>query len=327
MQTIFLAATQTFLRDNYFAFAKVATDAARNKLFQSRIARPSSLHRPHWPDSKKKGLKWHNFPTRCAQSFPFSSLFFFFLPPGSAVFNRGINQPEYGRWSWSWSTASAIDRGLSTPNKDISLRDTKSVRFSRLLLAFTSYPRTFLVSSYVSCRHSLAIWNSFFVHNDPSLGREIKGSRKWNQRDSREKTRVLVFGFDEIILFRRVLDIRQREKVSTTGEDLCSPSLSTNDVLQNRVRLLGTDYWDRNHGVENICDRDGDATLNDVIFAADYSLPSREFRTVRRILFRRFRRIIYGLIRMTGRRSFRTNERADIAIEIFVIKKIRYVRS
>lgn len=257
----------------------------------------------------------------------FFLFFFFFLPPGSAVFNRGINQPEYGRWSWSWSTASAIDRGLSTPNKDISLRDTKSVRFSRLLLAFTSYPRTFLVSSYVSCRHSLAIWNSFFVHNDPSLGREIKGSRKWNQRNSREKTRVLVFGFDEIILFRHVLDIRQREKVSTTGEDLCSPSLSRNDVLQNRERLLGTDYWDRNHGVENICDRDGDATLNDVIFAADYSLPSREFRTLRRMLFRRFRRIIYGLIRMTGRRSFRTNERADIAIEIFVIKKIRYVRS
>lgn len=119
--------------------------------------------------------------------FSFFFSFFFFLPPGSAVFNRGINQPEYGRWSWSWSTASAIDRGLSTPNKDISLRDTKSVRFSRLLLAFTSYPRTFLVSSYVSCRHSLAIWNSFFVHNDPSLGRKIKGSRKWNQRDSREK--------------------------------------------------------------------------------------------------------------------------------------------
>lgn len=326
MQTIFLAATQTFLRDNYFAFAKVATDAARNILFQSRIARPSSVHRPHWPDSKKKDRNGTIFQ-RVAPSLFLFLLFFFFLPPGSAVFNRGINQPEYGRWSWSWSTASAIDRGLSTPNKDISLRDTKSVRFSRLLLAFTSYPRTFLVSSYVSCRHSLAIWNSFFVHNDPSLGRKIKGSRKWNQRDSREKTRVLVFGFDEIILFRRVLDIRQREKVSTTGEDLCSPSLSTNDVLQNRERLLGTDYWDRNHGVENICDRDGDATLNDVIFAADYSLPSREFRTVRRILFRRFRRIIYGLIRMTGRRSFRTNERADIAIEIFVIKKIRYVRS
>lgn len=113
--------------------------------------------------------------------------FFFFLPPGSAVFNRGINQPECGWWSWSWSTASAIDRGLSTTNKDLSLRDTKSVRFSRLLLAFTSYPRTFLVSSYVPYRHSLAIQNSFFVHNDPSLGRAIKGSRKWDQRDSREE--------------------------------------------------------------------------------------------------------------------------------------------
>lgn len=119
--------------------------------------------------------------------FSFSSFFFFFLPPGSAVFNRGINQPECGWWSWSWSTASAIDRGLSTTNKDLSLRDTKSVRFSRLLLAFTSYPRTFLVSSYVPYRHSLAIQNSFFVHNDPSLGRAIKGSRKWDQRDSREE--------------------------------------------------------------------------------------------------------------------------------------------
>lgn len=212
MQTIFLAATQTFLRDNYFAFAKVAADAARNKLFQSRIAKPSSGHRRHWPDSKKKGPKWHNFPTRCAQSFPFPFFLLFFLPPGSAVFNRGINQPECGWWSWSWSTASAIDRGLSTPNKDLSLRDTKSVRFSRLLLAFTSHPRTFLVSSSVACCHSLAIQNSFFVHNDPSLGRVIKGSRKWNQRDSRGKN-----AFSRL-RFRRNNFVSARLRYPTKGE-------------------------------------------------------------------------------------------------------------